>query len=145
MSFYLLFISYRIALLDLLRTRFRFMFRTAVSIFRTAERTFRSGERTFRTAEYKTKAFPWYIYNSFRDIFIKLSWLFIHNYYHTFILLYARAYAHAFYKFSNSSITSITNKVIILIINCLDSDRRVIEGVIVVIEERFFNCKAANI
>ena len=55
------------------------------------------------------------------------------------IPLYARVRTCAFYKFSFSSITSITNYVNNLAISVLNSDRRVIEGVIVVIEERFFN------
>ena len=90
MSFYLLFISYRIALLDLLRTRFRFMFRTAVSIFRTAvsifrtaERTFRSGERTFRIAEHKTNTVQRYIkygyHASFSPVILILLLLFIRH------------------------------------------------------------------
>ena len=56
------------------------------------------------------------------------------------IPLYARVRTCAFYKFSFSSITSITNYVNNLAISVLNSDRRVIEGVIAVIEERFFNC-----
>ena len=83
MSFYLLFISYRIALLDLLRTRFRFMFRTAVSIFRTAERTFRSGERTFRIAEHKTNTVQRYIkygyHACFSPVILILLLLFIRH------------------------------------------------------------------
>ena len=83
MSFYLLFISYRIALLDLLRTRFRFMFRTAVSIYRTAERTFRSGERTFRIAEHKTNTVQRYIkygyHASFSPVLLILLLLFIRH------------------------------------------------------------------
>ena len=47
------------------------------------------------------------------------------------------ARACAFYKFSFSSITSITNYVNNLVINMLISDKRVIEGVIEVIEESF--------
>ena len=76
MSFYLLFISYRIALLDLLRTRFRFM-------FRTAERTFRSGERTFRIAEHKTNTVQRYIkygyHASFSPVILILLLLFIRH------------------------------------------------------------------
>ena len=49
------------------------------------------------------------------------------------LILYARK--RAFYKFSFSSITSITNTTNYLIINNLRCDRSVIEGVIEVIEE----------
>ena len=57
----------------------------------------------------------------------------------------SRAYTRASYVFSFSSITSITNNV-----NChadkeFDSDRRRDRRVIVVIEERLFNGKIADI
>ena len=48
-----------------------------------------------------------------------------------FLTPYART--RAFYKFSFSSITSITNSINNLVINMLISDKRVIEGVIEVI------------
>ena len=56
------------------------------------------------------------------------------------MLSLSRAYARAFYDFSFSSITSITKSIKYLSVSELISDRRVIEGVIAVIEERFFNC-----
>ena len=56
--YYLLSILYRIALRDLLRIRFCFMFRTAERTFATVECVFRTAEYTFRSAEHKTEAYP---------------------------------------------------------------------------------------
>ena len=41
---------------NMIRTGFRFMFRSGERTFRSGERTFSSGERTFTTAKHKTKA-----------------------------------------------------------------------------------------
>ena len=61
------------------------------------------------------------------------------------MLQYFCAYARAFCDFSFSSITSITNHVNVFVIRLLGSDRRVIEGVIEVIEERLINYKTNDI
>ena len=61
------------------------------------------------------------------------------------MLSLSRAYARAFYDFSFSSITSITNHVNNLTDRQLESDRRSDRSVIVVIEERFFNYETAVI
>ena len=63
------------------------------------------------------------------------------RYFSFYIILRACARTRAFYTFSFSSITSVTIMVKYLIIRVLNGDRRVIEGVIEVIEERFVNCK----
>ena len=76
-------ILYRIALRDLLRIRFCFMFRTAERIFRSAEHTFHSGERTFRSAEHKTNTVQRYIkydyHVSFSPVILILLLLFIRH------------------------------------------------------------------
>ena len=81
--YYLLSILYRIALRDLLRIRFCFMFRTAERIFRSAEHTFNSGERTFRSAEHKTNTVQRYIkydyHVSFSPVILILLLLFIRH------------------------------------------------------------------
>ena len=59
------------------------------------------------------------------------------------MLSHSRSFA--FYVFSFSSITSITNHINNLTDRQLDSDRRSDRSVIEVIEERFFNYKIAGI
>ena len=102
------------------------MFPTAVCTFRSGEYTFRSGERTYRSAEHRIDTCSYKIIialvNTLRQLLSHIHYYYPHTI--TIPILFAYARTRTLYKFSISSITSITNRFKYHIIRYLSSDRR---------------------